>query len=108
MGHEDVRRDAAGLAHNTGAELKDPVRLYIYASSADLQGAMIFPQEWTGGVAFSEYGIVIIGITPDAAGLEWGKGTISHELTHLVVNQVTFNPYNYLPTWLNEGLAMVL
>lgn len=95
------------LADNTGAELVSPVSLYIYASSADLQGSMIFPQEWTGGVAFTEYGIITIGITTDAAGLDWGKGAIAHELTHLVVNQVTFNPYNILPVWLDEGLAMV-
>jgi hypothetical protein len=94
------------LAANTGAELADPVRLYIYASSEDLRGSMIFPQEWTGGVAFTEYGVVTIGIPPNASGLAWGTGAIAHELTHLVVHQVTFNPYNSLPTWLDEGLAM--
>ncbi len=95
------------LSDNTGAELEDPVRLFIYASSADLRGSMIFPQEWTGGVAFTQYGIITIGITPDSSGLDWGRQAIAHELTHLVVNQVTFNPYNSLPTWLDEGLAMV-
>ena len=94
------------LAENTGAELEDPVRLYIYASSSDLRGSMIFPQEWTGGVAFTEYGVIAIGITPNSSGLAWGKRAIAHELTHLVVHQVTFNPYNSLPTWLDEGLAM--
>jgi hypothetical protein len=95
------------LSDNTGAELQEPVRLYIYASTSDLQGSMIFPQEWTGGVAFTEYGIIAIGITPDSYGLSWGRGAIAHELTHLVVHQVTFNPYNALPTWLDEGLAMM-
>jgi hypothetical protein len=95
------------LSDNTGAELQESVRLYIYASAADLQGSMIFPQEWTGGVAFTEYGIVAIGIAPDSSSLAWGKGAIAHELTHLVVHQATFNPYNALPTWLDEGLAMM-
>ena len=95
------------LAENSGAELETPVSLYIYANSTDLQGSMIFPQEWTGGVAFTGYGIIAIGITPTAASdLAWGKKAISHELTHLVVNQVTFNPYNQVPPWLDEGLAM--
>ena len=93
------------LADNTGAELESAVKLYIYASSADLQGAMINPQDWTGGVAYSQYGTIAIGINP-ATELEWGKSTISHELTHLVIYQVTANPYNSLPTWLSEGLAM--
>lgn len=93
------------LADNTGASLTSPVSLYIYASQTDLLGSMIYPQEWTGGVAFSQYGVIAIGIDP-ATQLEWGKRTIAHELTHLVVYQVTSNPYNYLPTWLNEGLSM--
>jgi hypothetical protein len=102
-----VQEALSRLDDNAGAALEAPVRLYIYASSADLRGSMIFPQEWTGGVAFTQYGIIAIGITPDSFGLDWGKRAIAHELTHLVINQVTFNPYNSLPTWLDEGLAMV-
>ena len=94
------------LADNTGAELENPVRFYVYASSSDLRGAMIYPQEWTGGVAYTRYGIIAIGISPSAGDIEWGKRTISHELTHLVIHQVTFNPYSDLPVWLDEGLAM--
>jgi len=92
------------LAEDTGAELKNPVRMFIYASAQDLQGAMIFPQEWTGGVAFTRYGTIAIGIPPGR--LDWGRRAIAHELTHLVTHQMTFNPYNNLPTWLEEGLAM--
>ncbi len=94
----------ARLAEDTGAHLKKPVKMYIYANSRDLQGAMIFPQEWTGGVAFTRHGIIAIGIDPH--NLSWGKRSIAHELTHLVIHQMTFNPYIDLPTWLNEGLAM--
>ena len=92
------------LAEDTGAHLERPVRLYIYANSQDLQGAMIFPQEWTGGVAYTTYGTVAIGINP--GNLDWGKRAVVHELTHLVTHQVTYNPYNSLPVWLNEGLSM--
>ena len=65
---------------------------------------MIFPQEWTGGVAFTEFGIIAIGISPGNAG--WGKEALVHELTHLVVHRTTFSPYTNLPIWLDEGLAM--
>ncbi|MDO8688169.1 MAG: peptidase MA family metallohydrolase, partial [Dehalococcoidales bacterium] len=92
------------LSKDTGAHLKTPVKIYIYANSQDLQGAMIFPQEWTGGSAFTEFGIITIGI--DTNNLDWGKLALAHELTHLVVHQMTFNPYIDLPTWLDEGLAM--
>jgi len=94
----------ARLAEDTGAELEKPAKLYIYANAQDLQGAMIYPQEWTGGVAFTRHGIMAIGIAP--ANLDWGKRAIAHELTHLVIHQMTFNPYIGLPTWLDEGLAM--
>ena len=92
------------LADDTGAELDKSVKIYVYANSQDLRGSMIYPQEWTGGVAFTQYGIIAIGIAPNQ--LDWGIGAIAHELTHLVIHQVTFNPYGGLPTWLNEGLAM--
>jgi hypothetical protein len=65
---------------------------------------MIYPQEWTGGVAFTRYGIMAIGIAP--GNLDWGKRAIAHELTHLVIHQITLNPYIDLPVWLDEGLAM--
>jgi hypothetical protein len=94
----------ARLAEDTGAYLRKPVKIYLYTNAQDLQGAMIFPQEWTGGVAFARYGIIAIGIAPN--NLSWGKRAIAHELTHLVIHQMTFNPYNRLPTWLNEGLAV--
>ncbi len=92
------------LAEDTGAYLEKPVNLYIYGSSRDLRGAMIFPQEWTGGVAFPRFGTIAIGIAPGE--LDWGRRAIAHELAHLVVHQVTLNPYNDIPVWLDEGLAM--
>lgn len=92
------------LGRDTGAYLSEPIRIYIYANSNDLRGSMLFPQEWTGGVTFSEFGCIAIGIS--TANLAWGKTAIAHELTHLVTHQITLNPYNVLPTWLEEGLAM--
>ena len=97
----------AGLARltaNIGTYPEKPIKIYVYASAGDLQGAMIFPQEWTGGVAFTEFGIIAIGISP--GNLNWGMKALVHELTHLVVHQATFGPYGRLPIWLDEGLAM--
>jgi len=94
----------ARLTEDTGAYLKEPVKIYVYGDTQDLQGAMIFPQEWTGGVAFTRHGIIAIGIAP--YNLSWGRRSIAHELTHLVIHQMTYNPYIGLPTWLDEGLAM--
>jgi hypothetical protein len=92
------------LASYTSAQLTKPVKLYIYASATDLQGALIFPTEWTGGVTYTNYRAIVIGIAPN--NLTWGKRAITHELTHLVIGLMTLNPYNGMPFWLNEGLAM--
>ena len=94
----------ARLTQEFGAYPERPINIYVYASSQELQGAMIFPQEWTGGVAFTEFGIIAIGISPDS--IDWGKEALVHELTHLVVHQLVFSPYGSLPVWLDEGLAM--
>lgn len=92
------------LAEDTGARPRKPVSIYLYAGYQDLLGAMVFPQEWTGGATFTSYGIIAIGIAP--SNLTWGKSATIHELTHLVIYQMTHNPYSGLPTWLSEGLAM--
>jgi hypothetical protein len=94
----------AKLSNNTGIVPTNVISIYIYGNSQDLQGSMIYPQEWTGGVAFTSYNIIAIGIDPGQ--LIWGEGAMTHELTHIVTYQEVFNPYNDLPVWLNEGLAM--
>lgn len=111
-GDEDFARELMATAQqalirlsaDTGATLETPVSIYIYASPRDLQGSMIFPREWSGGVAFTRYGTIAIGIAP--GDLSWGKRAMTHEFAHLVIHQMTLNPYNELPNWLDEGLAM--
>jgi len=94
----------ARIEDYAGARPQQQIRIYIYGSSNDLRGSMIFPQEWTGGVAFTRYSAIAIGIAP--GDLTWGKRAIAHELTHQVIHQITFSPYGNLPVWLDEGLAM--
>lgn len=103
----DAAQQALGrVSENSGAELSGAVKIFVYTSSSDLQGALVYSQDWTGGIAFTEFGIIAIGIGTSNSEVAWGKGAISHELTHLVVHQVVFNPYNDVPPWLDEGLAM--
>ena len=56
------------------------------------------------GVTLSQYNSIFVVIDPDA--LSSDLPAVSHELTHVVVGQITFNPYNSIPFWLNEGLAV--
>jgi hypothetical protein len=93
------------LQTDIGIELEDPIKIFIYDSHQDLMGALsTTAQEWTGGVAFTTYGVVIIGISPSQ--LEWGLNAMTHEMTHLVIHQATDNPFSGLPRWLDEGIAV--
>jgi len=94
----------AQLARMTGVRPQAPIHLYVYGDTREMQEAMLYEPSWTGGVAFPENNITIIGIHP--ANLEWGKRTIVHELTHLIVGQMTFSCGRNVPTWLDEGIAV--
>jgi hypothetical protein len=92
------------IENDTGAIPKGNVKIYIYASTQDLQGAQLFAPEWEGGVTFAGYDIIAIGV--GTSELSWGERAVPHELTHWIVDQVTFNNYGAgLPIWLEEGLA---
>jgi hypothetical protein len=92
------------IENNVGAVPQGSVKIYIYASAQELQSAQLFAQVWEGGVTFFGYNIIAIGVPLDQ--LSFGERAVPHELTHWIVNQVTFNNYGAsLPVWLNEGLA---
>ncbi len=91
------------LEQDAGAGLARPVDIYIYSSSQDLRRAMLYVQDWAGALAFTGYGVVAIGMGP--GDMDWGKRAMVHELAHLVTHQMTHNPYNTIPVWLNEGIS---
>ena len=104
FGAEAGRAVASGLASlELGRELKKPIKAFIYSSPQDVQGAILFAQEWTGGLAFGSHNILLITISPERLGDEISG--LVHELAHLLVRELTFNCFGGLPTWLNEGLA---
>jgi hypothetical protein len=93
------------LQNDVGIALEEPIKIFIYANHGDLLGAIsTSSQEWTGGQAFPNYGVVLIGIAPSQ--LTWGLDATTHEMTHLVIHQATDNPYGDLPRWLDEGIAV--
>ena len=94
----------ARLQNDAGLQAENPIHLYIYADTDEMKDAILYEPSWTGGMAFSEHDIVIIGISQ--RDLEWGRTTIAHELTHVLVGHLTFSCLGDVPTWLNEGLAV--
>jgi len=96
-----------GLIFNetqSGLKVNAPIDLYVYAGTDDLKEAILYEPSWTGGQAFPEQDIVILGISQD--DLDWGRDAIVHELTHVLVGHLTFSCLGDVPTWLNEGLAV--
>ncbi|VAW34181.1 hypothetical protein MNBD_CHLOROFLEXI01-1282 [hydrothermal vent metagenome] len=94
------------LQNEMGIALDSEVQIFIYGESDDMRDAVLYIQEWAGGVAFSEYNIILIGVPPNIAE-SWGRPTVRHELAHLVVGQFGRSCVGgSRPTWLNEGLAV--
>jgi hypothetical protein len=91
------------LERDVGARPQQVVKIYNYPTTQDLRDARVFALDWTGGLAMNAYETILLGVNQE--DLAWGERTVAHELTHIVVHQVTFNCLGTLPYWLNEGLA---
>lgn len=94
------------LEEELGITLQDDVTFYIYGDAADMRGAVLYTQEWAGGLAFSEYNTILIGVPPaEAEG--WGRETVRHELAHLLLGRFAWSCLGgSRPTWLEEGMAV--
>jgi hypothetical protein len=99
-GLEGLRRnkEQAGLVN------EDAMNVYVYPSYSDMQEAVLYEPSWTGGQAYSDFNIIIMGISNSDS--TWDKNTVIHELTHLLVGHFTFSCIGTLPGWIEEGLAM--
>jgi len=91
------------LSEKTGAHLVRPVQVYVYANTRAMQEAMMFPQEWTGAVTYTDQSTILIGLADD---WDWNEKTMVHELAHMVSYQMTRGPYSSVPVWLSEGFSM--
>ena len=82
-----------------------PINITIYPDTQAMFTALPpNTAEWVGGQAMPTLGTIVLAIPPGNMS-EIGR-SIPHEVTHQVNYQATKNPYNYLPKWLDEGLAV--
>lgn len=87
---------------------EQPLTVFIYPTFDDLQTALLYLADWTGGVAFSDYSTTIFGVPADSDPT-WAPAVMSHELLHIVTGAATFNCEGQnMPVWLNEGLSMYI
>ena len=92
------------LAGDTGVIPNKTVNISVFTSTQDYTASVSGSPEWAGGEELSQYDAVLILVRPEALSLDLPG--VCHELTHVIIGQITSNPYNTIPFWLNEGLAM--
>jgi hypothetical protein len=92
------------LANDTGATPNRTVNISVYTSTQDYGASVLGSPEWAGGEELSQYDAVFILVRPGELSLDLPG--VRHELTHVIIGQITSNPYNSIPFWLNEGLAV--
>lgn len=80
------------------------INLYVYPNYQDMQDAVLYEPAWTGGQAYSDFNIIIMGLS--GSDSTWDKNTVIHELTHILVGRNSFSCIGTRPGWLEEGLAM--
>ena len=97
----------ARLENDMGITLSSDVDIYIYENARTMRDAILYVQDWAGGVAYSDYNTILIGVEPGEVD-DWGVTTVAHELAHLVLGQFGRSCVGGgRPTWLEEGLAQV-
>jgi peptidase MA superfamily protein len=103
---EDSIKETSALL---GVAEREPIDFFIYADADDFQSALgPGTKEFVAGRAIAEIRTLFAEIDPNEIGSPWLSIVVPHELTHLVFDTATRNPYHQPPHWLNEGLAVYL
>ena len=102
---ESAQRAITRLQIDFGVPRSAPVRIWVYTSRDDFAlGTPPNSEPWIAGVTYVELLLTLAVLPPDSPD-ELGR-VIPHEVSHLVLEQATANPYNRPPRWLDEGLAV--
>jgi hypothetical protein len=104
-----IAQDAISTAEQAlGVTETRPIDFFMYADRTAFRDAIgASSGEFTVGRALPEtrtfFGLILPGgLSGDTAV------TIAHELTHIVFDTATHNPYHDPPSWFNEGVAKYL
>jgi hypothetical protein len=114
-GDQAFAQNAANVANGAidnaskllGVTLDKPVDLYVYDTEEALRSAISPNRENIAGEAHPDIDTMYVNISPNDPG-NFPDTVIKHELTHLVFHRAVDNPYNGVPRWLDEGVAVYL
>ena len=91
-----------------GTTLPEPVDLFVYATEEAMRSAISPNRENVAGQAHSSIDTMFVWIPPGQSAAGFAGPLVAHELTHLVMNEATDNPYSGVPRWIDEGVAVYL
>ena len=88
-----------------GTELAGPVDVFVYEDQEDFFAALgPGAREWTGAAAFGDIRTIFMWL--GGGDSQYLETAMLHEVTHIVFNDATDNPYHEPATWINEGIAV--
>jgi hypothetical protein len=87
------------------ATLTSPVRIYIFASAQDLQGARLGAPLWVAGHAAPDMGVILVSVPSGPSQRLELERQLPHELTHILQYQAYGERTKDFPVWLIEGTA---
>ena len=91
-----------------GTTLPRPVDLFVYDTQQALLDAVSPNRENIAGEAHPDIQTMFVWLPHDQGIADFNAEVVRHELTHLVFDAATRNPYHDPPRWLNEGIAVYL
>jgi hypothetical protein len=98
-----VQSNLSRIELNVSIPEERRIKVLLYDSYDQVRSSGLFNQQWMGGGAYPNYNIIVMVLTPET--LDWARGALPHEITHLLVGEAVFGPFGDIPHWLSEGLA---
>jgi hypothetical protein len=101
-----ISADAAAAAEALlGHELAGPIDIFVYDSRDDFFGALgPGAREWTGAATYPDLRTIFMWLGGGSSSFL--ETTMIHEVTHVVFQDATANPFHEPAKWFNEGLAV--
>jgi hypothetical protein len=101
-----ISADAAAAAEALlDHDLAGPIDIFVYDSRDDFFGALgPGAREWTGAATYPDLRTIFMWLGGGSSS--YLETTMTHEVTHVVFQDATVNPFHEPAKWFNEGLAV--
>jgi len=102
----EVSSGAAAAAEELlGHSLAGPIDIFVYETRDEFFGALgPGAREWTGAATYPQLRTIFMWL--GGGSNSYLRTTMTHEVTHVVFQDATVNPFHEPAKWFNEGLAV--